>query len=152
MVKWADSPGFAKGKPRAKGKKAAGLRYERRVAEWLEERGFRRVTPAGEFGKDSMLVGPWIRDGKMLAQPDIVIPSRRLVLEVKLSETPTAWGQLEKYCGLLAKLLGGDWWGVQVCRNLAAVGREERPLGPWGEILEDLPEGPVDRGVWHLLV
>jgi hypothetical protein len=139
-AQWADPPSFAKRK-RARGAKAAGLRFERKVAEELARRG-------------EVWHGQWIEfedvNGRGLAQPDFILPSEGIVLESKLTETPAAFEQLfSLYLPLLELLMGERLCGVQVCRNLAPVPREARPSGAYGEILDDL--APVPGAVWHYL-
>lgn len=161
LVEWASAPTFA-GRSRARGQKARGLKFEREVEAELARRGRQPLAPeeldtAPQGPAPTFVRGPWIgfedAAGRGLAQPDFILPDLGLVLEVKLSETPRAFEQLfSLYIPLLNVLLprDGGWWGLQVCRNLAPVAREERPTDDWGAILEDLPAVvPPARAVWH---
>lgn len=95
---------------RARGAKAAGLRYQR------------------AFGKAigrSALDGPWFafRDlnGNGFCQPDFVInlPSIAVVLECKYTWTPEAFAQIELlYKPVLEMALEKPVFGFQVCKRL----------------------------------
>lgn len=95
---------------RARGAKAAGLRYQR------------------AFGKAigrSALDGPWFsfrdREGHGYCQPDFVInlPSVAVVLECKYTWTPEAFAQIELlYLPVLELALGKPTFGFQVCKRL----------------------------------
>jgi hypothetical protein len=136
-VRYSTSPWKGK-KPRVRGKKAAGLRYERRVGEELARRKF-------DFAH-----GPWLEfsdgNGRGFAQPDFVIydsAQRWLILEAKLSQTSAAFEQLfSLYVPLLAHLHEGvELIPVQVCRNLR---NRKYP------IIEDVSQAKPGC-IWHWL-
>lgn len=95
---------------RARGAKAAGLRYQR------------------AFGKAigrSALDGPWFQfrdsNGAGFCQPDFIInlPSVAVILECKYTWTPEAFAQIELlYRPVLELALGKPTFGLQVCKRL----------------------------------
>lgn len=106
---------FPKRKRIGRGAKAAGLRYEKCVGEELARRGLTVVR------------GPWIKfhdiNGQGFAQPDFIIQDSEThwaILEVKLSQTKTAFEQLfSLYLPLLTFLHPGvKFVPLQVCKNL----------------------------------
>lgn len=110
-VKWAElrdeGPGF--GVKRARGAKAAGLRYERALAKAL---------PGARHGQ-------WIEffdaNGHGWAQCDFLLSRRGelVVLEAKYSWVVEGHLQLELlYLPLLEKVLGQRPLGIVVCKNL----------------------------------
>ena len=125
-------------KPRTRGKKAAGLRYERMVGEELARR------------KLDFAHGLWIEfrdvNGKGFAQPDFIVYDSTgawTILEAKLSQTPAAFEQLfNLYIPLLSHLHPQvELTPVQVCRNLRTRS---------APIVEDLDEAK-SGDVWHWL-
>lgn len=121
---------------RVRGKKAAGLRYERLLGEELARRGL-------EFEH-----GPWIEfedsHGRGFAQPDFLVfgEGHWTLLEAKLSQTPTAFAQLfGLYLPLLCLLHPQvQIVPVQVCRNLRQG----------GDVVEDFL-GANPGATWHWL-
>lgn len=125
------------GRRRLRGKKAAGLRYEKLLGEELARRGLHFVR------------GPWIEffdsNGRGFAQPDFVVFGEGddwLVLEAKLSQTQAAFAQLfDLYVPLLAHLHPEqEFVPLQVCKYL-------REPGP---IIEDL-SAAKPGAIWHWL-
>lgn len=93
-----------------KGAKAAGLRYERRLAE---------VCPGAAHG-------PWFefqdKRGRGWCQPDVMFEGTHsvLVLEAKYTWTEVGHTQIEQlYVPVLTRAIGKPTFGVQVCKNLA---------------------------------
>ena len=106
---------FGKAPRRGRGARAAGLRYEENVGKELARRQL------------DFACGPWIQfedtNGVGFAQPDFIVYSSAnswIVLEAKLSQTPSAFEQLFKlYLPLLSKLHPGvTLIPAQVCKNL----------------------------------
>ena len=103
---------------RDKGATGDGLRYERAVLRSLTKSS--RRHPA--------LHNRWLHfvdaNGPGYACPDIVIPSRRLILECKLSWTTSAIAQIEQlYLPLLSLLHDvppDEWTRVIVCKHWRA--------------------------------
>lgn len=107
----ADQPAFVKRKP-TRGAKAVGVRYERKVAEYVK--GLADRVPEGVA-----LFGPWLEfhsDGqRRYCQPDIVLldPAHRqgIVIEVKYRHCAEAWFQLWRlYVPVLEKLYPDTTW------------------------------------------
>ena len=114
FARYAKNP-FGERKRKGRGARAAGLRYEMNVSDELARRGL-------DFAR-----GPWIQfkdnNGIGFAQPDFIVYSGEdlwIVLEAKLSQTPSAFEQLFKlYLPLLSRLHSGvTLIPAQVCRNL----------------------------------
>lgn len=127
--------------PRARGAKAAGLRFEREVAAALPR----------------AIHGQWFRfedaNGVGYAQPDLLLGlgSRVVaILECKYSWVPEGHSQMELlYVPIVQKALRPDvLLLVQVCRNLRpGANGAARVCGTLGEALQAALAG--DRCVWH---
>ena len=138
-LKWARRapgrpPEIPKGRPR--GRKAAGIRYEKDLqhalpmtvcGQWWE---FEDVNGHGWCQTD--LIGAFGPEGPLV------------VLEAKLTWTMEAWAQLEGlYIPVVSKAEGRDCLGIQVCKNLKPGVRNI-----WTDLGAALgAEGP--RPVWH---
>ena len=97
------------GVTRARGAKAAGVRYERLLA---------KAVPKAQAGVWWEFVDS---AGHGWCQTDLVLIGRdgALVLEAKYTATDRAWEQLEGlYLPVVSAALGRPCWGVQVCRVL----------------------------------
>jgi len=136
-ARYAESPW--KKQKRGRGKRAEGLRYQARVGTELARRGFDVVN------------GPWIefydKNGRGFAQPDFVVindPDNWIIVESKLSQTPTAFEQLfYKYLPLLKFLHPNvEFVPIQVCKFLRK--------GIDGLIIEDISQA-CPRATWHWL-
>ena len=114
-VEWAhfadDVPSFSKVSRRATGRRAQGLRYERRVQEMLLQRYPNAYVP-----------GPWLRfstGGKMKwCQPDGLLFDIRqgliIIVEIKYNHTSDAWWQLwELYLPVVRKMFPEKLWRIQ---------------------------------------
>lgn len=141
FARYAKPPGFLGKRKRVRGKKAAGLRYEKKLGEELARRGI-------DFGK-----GLWIEfedaNGKGFAQPDFVVygsGKKWRILEAKLSQTNVAFEQLfSLYLPLLAHLHPDiEFTPLQVCRNLRGI----RAGDP--RLVDDL-EKAQSGCIWHWL-
>ena len=104
-------------KPRAKGVKAKGLAYERKVGVELS-----RLVSSDLYVHS----GQWIHfqdsQGLGWAQPDyyIVADNGILLLECKLSQKREAWDQLRNlYAPLLEFIYGTQVLCTQVCKHLS---------------------------------
>ena len=111
-AEWSEKPGFIKEKKR-KGKRADGLRYERKAHKYLD----------GLFG-EKYVASPWIRfiaNGKSLyCQPDGLVVEKGLctIVEIKLKHTAFAWFQIkELYLPVLKVLMPDTEFNyLEVCR------------------------------------
>lgn len=97
---------------RAKGAKALGLQFERRVGKLASK----------WFPGDEVLLGPWLRfadaHGEGFAQPDIVCLKAGLVLECKLGFRAEAFAELEGlYIPLCERLWRRTFRGLVVCKH-----------------------------------
>lgn len=124
---WALRGGPPRGLPvkRPRGAKAAGVRYEKALAQAL---------PIGDHGVwwnfcDSRGPG-W-------CQTDVLLrgASRELVLEAKYTYTEDAWEQLEGLYGpVVEKALGREVIGIQVCKRF--LGTPPRGVSVAGTLAE----------------
>lgn len=129
---------------RCAGTKARGLAYQRKVHQVLSRC----------FAPDALRAGDWLWTGAHWLQPDFVLTSmappfegKTLLIEAKLTYTPAAWQQLERYRQALFRLRLARPDAVlrlQVCRNLI-------PGIPPGIIIEDLALAK-DLTCWHLFL
>lgn len=136
-------PGFIP-KSRPKGVKAKGLRFERLVA---------KAMPGATHG-------PWFEygdaNGKGWCSPDLLLefPERVVVVEVKLTDTPDAIGQLAGlYLPVVAKALAKPAYGIIIARNLTtqtdrgrlrpSLGAALRVAGSAIPIVQWLGRGPL---------
>lgn len=113
-LRWARPcapPGFPSN-PHLRGKKAAGLRYERALAEAIP----RSVR------------GQWFefedQNGHGYCQPDVLLQhgAAQVIFEAKLSMTLTALVQLEHlYCPVVERAFGGRAVGIIVTRHLRGI-------------------------------
>jgi hypothetical protein len=137
-LQWArlgDSP-FSPGK--SYGSRKAGLTFERAV--------FKKVGKVYPMA----LHNPWIAfadaNGSGFACPDIVVPSARLLIEVKLSYTPLAIPQIED---LYLPLVEALWGASPPWKRLIVV---KYWKGPAPEVLlSSLDEGVAGRTLPLLL-
>lgn len=95
----------------ARGVKALGIAYERAVA---------RALPGA-------LHGQWFyfedANGPGYCQPDLLV--RGWILEVKLSDTEEALGQLlQLYLPVVKLALGGPWRGLKIVKHLKPWSRD----------------------------
>lgn len=136
FAEYSTSP-WPKKRRRGRGARAAGLRYESNLSKELARRGVDYAH------------GPWIKfldqNGKGFAQPDFVVydtPSRWIILESKLAQTPEAFEQLNYlYVPLLSYMHPEvELVPVQVCKILRTG----------GDIIEDL-NSARSGAVWHWL-
>lgn len=129
------------------GTRGRGLTYQRKVQRVLE----------AAFPVDAALlrVGHWLWTGAYWLQPDFVIEplagqpfaGQLLLLECKLTYTPSAWVQLERYRQALCTLrlaTPSQILRVQVCRNLT-------PSVPSPCLVDDLTLAR-DLSCWHLFL
>lgn len=109
---------FRKSRPR--GKKRAGLVYQRLLGEDFARRGLDYAN------------GPWLEfydaNGRGFAQPDFIVykdPKQWLVVEAKLSQTPAAFEQLFSLYVPLLKYLHPEieLIPIQVCKYLRTEGK-----------------------------
>lgn len=112
-ARFADSPPpFIRAHRKVSGRRAQGIRYERKVHEWL-----------GERFEGAYLPSPWITfacaDGHVRwCQPDGLLFNLRAgvitLIEVKYQHTSDAWWQLRKlYQPVLGALFPSDLWSIQ---------------------------------------
>lgn len=127
-------------RPRLRGAKLAGLRYEGRVAEALPE----------------ALHGQWFafldRNGPGYCQPDLLLgrSGTCFVLEVKYSWTLEGHQQIEGlYLPVLQKAIERPVAGLVVCRRLVSGMGRVRVTGDLSEALAGAKRG--ERMVWHWL-
>jgi len=107
-------PAFASQRPRLRGTRAEGLRYERKAQAHF----------SGEYGPHYG-PGPWFQflehgaDRPRFCQPDALIfqPGAGLIiiLEYKLRHTPEAWRQLSMYKRILQKAFSPALWTFCLC-------------------------------------
>jgi hypothetical protein len=108
-------PAFAEKTRRYTGKRADGMRCERKVKEW-----------AGERYGDMFVPGPWFRYKELgkaqvrFCQPDGLLfawDMRRIyLLEMKLKHTSDAWWQLKHlYLPVVAKCFPPSLWEYSLC-------------------------------------
>lgn len=115
-ILWAEpsdtGPAFTRGKPRHRGSRANGVRYENWVHCHLKELFNECYTP-----------GPWVRfggdyDQVRWCQPDgllfDVLGGVITVIEIKYNHTPLAWWQLRQLYGPIVQFLFPSFH-VQVC-------------------------------------
>lgn len=113
VVEWVEysptPPPFINTKKRT-GKRAEGVRYEKRVHGLFEER----------YG-DTYVANPWFRFGELgndrprWCQPDGLLfdfkAGKITIVECKLQHTPDAWWQLRwLYLPVISKAFPGDLW------------------------------------------
>ena len=116
-VTWArlsdQVPSFATAVRKPRGAKAAGLRYERKATEMLEQYFSWRFVP-----------GPWVlfgseSKGTRWCQPDglLILPEegRIVVVEIKHSHMALAWWQLFHLYIPVVKALFGPAWAYSGC-------------------------------------
>jgi hypothetical protein len=122
-------------KPQARGSKAAGLRFERSTFRWIKK----------DF--PDALHAPWIQfedsNGTGWASPDIVIPSRKILVEVKLSRIDSAIAQVERlYLPLVNVVWGeGPWSRVIVVKYWR---------GEAAPVITGFPEARSGQTAWML--
>lgn len=124
------------------GSRAQGKTYEKRVGEFLRNRGY------------SFRSGVWIDyeddNGVGYAQIDhlLILPDRLCIVEAKLSQTCNAELQIRELYRPLLKLItgGGLIQGVQVCKNLYT-----EPQLPVRNIEEVLATTSEEIFTWHFL-
>lgn len=111
-LKWARlataPPAFAANRPRRKGRRALGIRYERRVHEHFDA----LLGPA-------YLPSPWFQfasadEARMQwCQPDALYfdleAGRITIVEVKYQHTVDAWWQLHRYLPVVREVFGPDF-------------------------------------------
>ena len=116
-LRWArladETPNFAKGTPRRRGRRALGIRYEGRMHQHFAER----------FG-EAYIPSPWFQyiDGDVgrvqWCQPDallIDLPSGRItIVEAKYQHTVDAWYQLYRYLTVVRSVFG-DSFSYALC-------------------------------------
>ena len=111
-ISWAipsTSPPFAR-RPRPTGRRAQGIRYERRAHAYLTERFGQRYVPSPWFSFSPLGDG----GGTRWCQPDGLLfdiqKGRVTVLEIKYQHTADAWWQLTRlYLPVLRAALGNEW-------------------------------------------
>lgn len=111
-LKWArlanTSPPFAARQPRRRGRRAMGLKYERKVHEHL----------SGLYG-EAYLPSPWFQfveaavPRMQWCQPDGLLidfdTGRITIVEVKYQHTIDAWWQLQRYLSIVREVFGSGW-------------------------------------------
>ena len=123
------------GRPRrARGAKAAGLRYQHKIEGWADR---------GGLGAGRVLVGPWFQysdfaSDRNFCQPDLLVDrgdGEGIICEIKLGWTADAWWQLAK---LYAPVVRAAWgWRSPV---LLCVCRSFDPAIPTPEPVEVVQE------------
>ena len=114
-AEFSEAPDFVPETRRARGRRAQGIRYEKRAQEYLLE--------ALEEG---YCASPWIRfrseqySRPRYCQPDGVLfdieGGKLTVFEIKLQHTIDAWWQLEHlYLPVLRHLFPPKWWSYATC-------------------------------------
>ncbi len=148
-LKWAelrDDGPFPKQRPRQRSHKA-GIAYEKKVGRKLK-----RMLREGEL-EGELRLNQWLlfadENGIGWAQPDafILMPSRILLIECKLTQSDVATPQLlSLYLPLLRKIYNLPILCLQACHNLRYVPKKlvEGPK----ELLESPGPGVF---VWHFL-
>lgn len=112
-AKWSSAPAFAAAPKRRTGRRAQGVRYERKVHEHL-----------AELYPDRYVSSPWIRftnvedNNARWCQPDGLIidlhAGEIVIVEVKYQHTSDAWWQLEKlYKPVLKVLFPPKLWSLR---------------------------------------
>jgi len=108
-ARFCTPPSFAKGKPRGRGIRAEGLRYEARVQKYL----------IAKYG-DCYIPGPWIQfydPNQRICQPDGLLfdleRGRIILVEIKLRHCQEAYWQLQKlYLPVLREMFPYSLWEI----------------------------------------
>lgn len=109
-VQFCAPPSFAQGTPRGRGRRAEGIRYERRVQKYL----------CDLYG-DCYLPGPWLSfydvGDQRICQPDGILfdlkNGRIILIEIKLRHCEEAYWQLHKlYLPLLRQMFPYSLWDI----------------------------------------
>jgi len=116
-LKWArlanTSPAFAANSPRRRGRRAMGLKYEKKVHEHFSA-----------LYREAYLCSPWFQyvehsEGKMRwCQPDALFidfdTGRITIIEIKYQHTIDAWYQLQRYLSVVREVFG-EGWSYSLC-------------------------------------